>query len=339
MVLRNDGQVLCCAISPSDPDLVCTGNQSDHAVLFKLRGKDEQPTRVELRGHTDSVVHVHFSNDGLYVATGSYDGTVRVWTAADGALLHVLSGPASEVEWIRWHPKGHALLAGSADCTAWMWWAPTGKVMQVLAGHADKVNAGCFANGGKSIATGAQSGEVIVWNPRAGTAVHNIQLHATGVLTLESHPTEPVVVTGSFDGECAVINIETGKKLATLKGHENEVESVAFFPGNLPFLATGGIDGTIRIYDSNKWELRLAVTAHQEIGGGVTRLYWHPTEPIVFSAGTDNMVRVHDARTGQQTRVLSGHRQGILDCATTMANGAVRLLTASDDKTGRIFTI
>merc|ERR1719428_2609376 len=196
-VLPNDGAVLASAICPTDPNIVCTGNQSDHAVLFRLTDAGTH-SKVEMKGHTDSIVSVAFSADGVYVATGSYDSTVRVWKTEDASLVHSLTGPSNEVDWVRWHPKGHALLAGAADCTAWMWWAPTGKVMQVFAGHADRVNCGCFANDGKVIATGAQSGEVIIWNPRQGTATFNLQLHQDAILCLEAHPKEPVVVTGSM---------------------------------------------------------------------------------------------------------------------------------------------
>ena len=43
----------------------------------------------------------------------------------------------------------------------------------------------------------------------------------------------------------------------------------------------------VRVWDSNKWELRVSVPAHKELDGGVTRLAWHPLLPIVLSSGTD----------------------------------------------------
>ena len=47
-----------------------------------------------------------------------------------------------------------------------------------------------------------------------------------------------------------------------------------------------------------------------------------------------------ELQSNWQVRVLSGHRQGILDLATTvLPSGAVRVLTASDDRTGRIFAL
>lgn len=337
-VLPNDGAVLASAICPTDPNIVCTGNQADHAVLFRLTDAGTH-SKVEMKGHTDSIVSVAFSADGVYVATGSYDSTVRVWKTEDASLVHSLTGPSNEVDWVRWHPKGHALLAGAADCTAWMWWAPTGKVMQVFAGHADRVNCGCFANDGKVIATGAQSGELIIWNPRQGTATFNLQLHQDAILCLEAHPKEPVVVTGSMDGTCVVVNVESGKKFATLSGHDHEVEGVAFFQGDLNLLATGGIDGTVRVWDSNKWELRVSVPAHKELDGGVTRLAWHPLLPIVLSSGTDCMIRAHDARSGAQVRVLSGHTKEIFDLSSILYNGDVRLVSAGEDSTARVFKL
>ena len=66
-----------------------------------------------LEGHSDSVGSVAFSFDGKYLATGGLDGAVRVWTTeGQPRLLFALEGPAKEVEWLQWHPRGYALLAG-----------------------------------------------------------------------------------------------------------------------------------------------------------------------------------------------------------------------------------
>jgi WD domain, G-beta repeat len=48
-----------------------------------------------LEGHTDAVKSVSWSRDGSRLASGSADGTVRVWTA-DGNLLRLLEDDADE---------------------------------------------------------------------------------------------------------------------------------------------------------------------------------------------------------------------------------------------------
>ncbi|CAJ1353972.1 unnamed protein product [Effrenium voratum] len=272
--------VLSVALSPTDRSLLLTGGQDDVAVLWTIHEKDgglRCTERCRLQGHTDSVVEVAFSTDGVYAATASYDGTVRIWNAADGSLVQSLDGPSKEVEWILWHPKGHAILGGSNDTMAWMWWAPTGKVMQIFAGHGAGVSCGCWGLGGKVVVTGSEDHGVIVWNPRAGTPQHHLrEVHESSIISICSHPESPIVVTGAEDATAKVVQIETGKVLAPLPGHIDSVEAVAFSnaKGTL-LLATGSMDGTVQIWDAKSMDLRCTVKEHFE-KGGVVKLKWLP---------------------------------------------------------------
>jgi len=246
--------------------IVATGGQDDVAVLWRLEdswgGSVKCKELYRLEGHTDSVVQVEFSHDVKYLATAGYDGNVKIWAPDTGALVQSLEGPAKEVEWIMWHPKGHAIIAGSADTMAWMWWAPTGKLMQIFAGHAQGVTCGCWGMGGKLICTGSEDKSVIVWNPRGGTPQQHIkQAHGSAVLAICAHPEAPVMVTGSEDATAKVLQIETGKVIASLSGHDDSVESMGFNnppAGGLQMLATAGMDG--KTHTASSWS-RIGSTA------------------------------------------------------------------------------
>jgi len=345
--------VLSVALSPADRRVLLTGGQDDLAVLWGIEedqgGGLKCVQRHRLMGHTDSVSQVAFSNDGKYAATGSYDGTVRIWMPDTGELLHTLEGPSKEVEWIMWHPKGHAILAGSADTMAWMWWAPTGKLMQIFAGHAQSVTCGAWGLGGKLIVTGSADRSVIVWNPRGGTPQqHAREVHESSIVSMCSHPEAPLVVTGSEDASARVIQIETGKVVANLAGHTSSVEAVGFsMPSStgISLLATASMDGKIQIWDAKTFDLRSTIKDHVE-EAGIVRFKWLPSSTFgswLCTCATDGTVRVFNALSSQCMSTLRGHSDTVLDLDVALGEvaGAPQLavVSGSDDKTCRVFTV
>lgn len=178
---------------------VALGSGDDTGSVTTVRLSDGERATVKLEGHTDTVATVAFNSDGSLLATGGYEGLVKVrerraqwtgrravadaaggtqiWEAETGALKQTLEGPGSEIEWVRWHPKGPVVIAGSGDGTAWMWLATDGTCMQVFAGHEDAVTCGCFNGTGRMVCTGSADGTVRVWKPKTGTAHHVFRGH------------------------------------------------------------------------------------------------------------------------------------------------------------------
>jgi ribosome assembly protein SQT1 len=348
--------VLSTALSPTDWSLLATGGQDDCAVLWQVEeqgGAMSCRQRFRLEGHSDSVIQVAFSNDGKYVATGSYDGTVRIWQPEDGALVHALDGPSKEVEWISWHPKGHAILAGSTDTMAWMWWAPTGKLMQIFAGHAQSVTCGCWPMGGKLVCTASEDRGIIVWDPRTGAPKHHAkQVHEGAIVSICAHPEGPVVVSGGEDAIAKVVHIENGNTLAVLRGHSESVEALGFSnpgPNAMLLLVTASMDGKVNVWDGKTFELRCALDEHLN-QGGVVRFKWLP--PPVYGSwlstcATDGTVRLFDALAGHCVRTLRGHTDTVLDVAVALGPAVegpagdhkLRIASGSDDKTCRLFSV
>ncbi|NCR18128.1 MAG: hypothetical protein GPJ22_12855 [Microcystis aeruginosa LL13-03] len=63
------------------------------------------------------------------------------------------------------------------------------------------------------------------------------------------------MASGSADNTIKLWNLETGKEIRTLKGHDNLVNSVSFSPDGKT-LASGSVDKTIKLWNgSNGWDL------------------------------------------------------------------------------------
>lgn len=174
--------VYCAALHPTNRGLVITGGGDDRAFIWSYEtGTDGTAAAagqkvLELSGHTDTVSTVGFNFDGTLALTGSYDGTVRVWSVATGELKLTLDGP-EDIEFAEWHSKGNAILAGSKDGTAWMWLAQTGQCVQVFAGHDGGVSCGCFTKDGNVVCTGGEDGTVRLWAPVTGKCKHTFEGH------------------------------------------------------------------------------------------------------------------------------------------------------------------
>jgi WD40 repeat protein len=75
--------------------MILSGGGDDKAFLWNANNGE---IVYELSGHTDSVSDVGFSFDGKYVATASYDSTVKVFETSTGKFLKTLDGPGDSID-------------------------------------------------------------------------------------------------------------------------------------------------------------------------------------------------------------------------------------------------
>lgn len=71
-----------------------------------------------LARHTEPVYCVSFSPNGRYVASGSFDRCLHVWSVDDGSLVKTFHGPAGiyEVAWNRDGDKVAGCFANNTVC-------------------------------------------------------------------------------------------------------------------------------------------------------------------------------------------------------------------------------
>ncbi|KAF5700770.1 het-E-1 heterokaryon incompatibility protein [Fusarium globosum] len=74
-----------------------------------------------LEGHTSTVSNIPFSGNGQWLASTSYDCTIRIWDVATGVCLQTIHSPYVEVHAVAFSSDSSCLAAASENCTIELW--------------------------------------------------------------------------------------------------------------------------------------------------------------------------------------------------------------------------
>jgi WD40 repeat protein len=78
-----------------------------------------------VRLEVEDAVSIAFSPDSRILATGSLDGTLRLWEIAGGTLLMEANGHYEQIQRVLFTPDGTSLVSGSLDGSILMWGIPS----------------------------------------------------------------------------------------------------------------------------------------------------------------------------------------------------------------------
>ena len=296
------------------------------AIAVGERAKDERqerkhPSRDDsvftCAGHRRECFSCACSNDGRLLASGSEDGTARVWDATTGDLVRVL--------------EGHGKRTG----------------FQQRGGFGALVSAVAFSPDGASLATGCRDNLVRVFDLATGKIQLQLKGHGAYVSSVEFNVDGGRLVSGSYDETAVVWNAVTGKKRMALldrkSGHRKTNDIVhyvhhASYDRRGDRVVCASRDGLARIWDGH-WDggggstgrLLLTLRGHE---AAVLCAKFFVDGRRVATASQDKSARTWDAKTGDQLAVLLGHTHHITAVAC-LADG--RLVTGAKDYTIRVW--
>ena len=298
-------------------------------VFVPVDAQEKSGTQIvaTFKGHTEPVYSVTFTPDGKYLATGSFDNTIKLWELATGKEAKTYGGPSGHqkmVMCVAISPDGQLLASGSIDNTLKVWDIPLSAPSKLLPAT-DAVHAVALSPDGTKLAYGSKDGQVKLVNAADSKELFKLEGHAGPVTGIAFSPNGQTLASNGVDKTLRIWNVANGQLLGTVTAHSAAATAVAFSTNSAQAFSAGD-DGYLRIWQMPPTPTRpIAVTQQAPI----TTALLAPDNSSLLTGGQDKVVR-QTAIAGKETRALTGATATINSIAVSPNN--VLLAAAAADQ-------
>lgn len=242
-----------------------------------------------------------------------------------GTLIDRLEGHSGPVRGVDFHKTQPLFVSGGDDYKIKVWSLTTRRELFTLNGHLDYVRTVFFHHELPWIISASDDQTIRIWNWQNRSLICTMTGHNHYVMCANFHPTQDLVVSASLDQSVRVWDI------AGLRKKHSAPTSMTFEEQ-----VSRGNQNQTDMFGNTDAVVKFVLEGHDR---GVNWVAFHPTMPLIVSAGDDRLVKLWRMSETKAWEVdtCRGHFQNASGCLFHPHQDLI--LSAGEDKTIRVWDL
>ncbi|AHH96649.1 BTAD domain-containing putative transcriptional regulator [Kutzneria albida] len=294
---------------------------------------------AEVNGHAQSGWAIGYDKTGKVLASGHYDGKVRLWDMTDPlrpAALATLDGHTNAVTSVVFSPDGKTLASASYDHNVRLWDIADpahARQLATIPASSGQLESVAFSPDGRMVASAGDDHQIRLWDVSDPTAVRPLgqplTQHGDVVSSVVFSGNGAALASGSYDGSARIWDVSdplhpvAGARIATSQAAP--IRGIAFTP-DAHLLATAGDDHAVELWDVSDPAHPSVLSTLKDHTNTVTSVALSADGKRLASASWDRTVStwdISDPRVPVQTATFSGPTDNVTAVAFNPVDGSV----------------
>ncbi len=292
------------------------------------------PLLATLGGDGGPILSAAFAPQGNLLATGSDDGSVRMWLVPEGRPAGELTSQGAPVYSLAFAHSGSFLVSGSGNGQMNFWSVPDMKELSSRKHHRGGIRRLAVSPDDATIAVLGTDQSVELWDARTGQRRTGLQGHAGTVLAVAFSSDNTTLVTGDSSGTVKLWDPASGEEKSSFRADSLGIRALAFSPTSQVLATAGSGEKNVHL-----WQLPGGQSLGEFDGDedAIRIITFAPDGKRLATGSRNGSIRIWDVLPARPLATISAHRGNVM--ALAFSPDGRLLASGGEDRVAKLWDV